>query len=73
MVQTRRLQMTTSQILSLARKNLGGAMESSARLCLSDAVSLADSGDLKAAKARALKSLAYSVGVFHKDYQKAAA
>jgi hypothetical protein len=25
------------------------------------------------AKARAIKSLAYSVGVFHADYQKAAA
>ena len=63
--------MTTDTIIVLARKNLGGTMESSARLCLSDAISLRDSGDLIAAKARALKSLQYSVGIFHSDYQKA--
>lgn len=65
--------MNLSQILVLARKNLGGAMESSARLCLADAVRLSDQGDFEYAKARALKSLAYSVGVFHRDYQRAAA
>lgn len=61
--------MNTSDILSLARKHLGsGAMDSSARLCLADAVRLADAGDYASARSRAIKSLAYSVGVFHADY-----
>lgn len=64
--------MTTEQVLIEARKNLGGAMESSARLCLADAVRLFDSGDIEAARQRAVKSLAYSVGIFHPSYQKAA-
>jgi hypothetical protein len=66
--------MQVSQVLILARKHLGGGtMESSARLCLSDAVALADDGKLEDAKVRALKSLAYSVGIIHPDYTKAAA
>jgi hypothetical protein len=66
--------MTLDQILAAARKHVGNgaAMESSARLCLADAVSLKDQGDFKHAKERAVKSLAYSVGIFHADYQKAA-
>lgn len=63
--------MNTKEVIALARKNLGGQMESSARLCLQDAVNLADKGDLIYAKARALDSLKYSVGMFHKDYQRA--
>lgn len=63
--------MNTSQILALARKNLGGDMESSARLCLADAVSLYDKGEYAYACNRALDSLSYSVGIFHSDYQKA--
>lgn len=63
--------METSKILTLARKHLGGDMESSARLCLSDAVKLYDQGDLHYAKQRALKSLEYSIGIFHNDYKKA--
>jgi hypothetical protein len=46
-------------------------MESSARLCLRDAVSLRDEGDFTHAYARAVDSLAYSVGVFNADYQRA--
>ena len=65
--------MNANQVLILARKHLGGEMESSARLCLSDAVTLYAEGKLDYAKARALKSLAYSVGVFHPDYRKASA
>lgn len=65
--------MTTYQVLVLARKHLGGDMESSARLCLSDAVELLDKGDLPAAKRRALRSLEYSVGILHPDYARAAA
>lgn len=44
--------------------------EASARLCLADAVKLYDAGDYEAAQRRALKSLAYSVGVFHPDYHR---
>lgn len=64
--------MNVSQILALARKHIGGNMESSARLCLADAVKLYDAGDLKYARARALRSLEYSIGIFHPDYKKAA-
>ena len=63
--------MNTSEVIALARKHLGGGMESSARICLSDAVNLLDGGDLFSAKERALKSLAYSVGVCHPDYARA--
>lgn len=63
--------MTVDQILALARKHLGGDMESSARLCLADAIHLCDQGDLTHARARALRSLEYSIGVFHQDYAKA--
>ena len=64
--------MTTQTTLAIARKHLGaGTMESSARLSLTDAVALYDNGDHEGAKARALKSIAYSVGVFHPDYKKA--
>lgn len=65
--------MAVSKIIILARKHLGtGVMDSSARLCLADAIALADKGDFEHAKQRALKSLSYSVGVFHRDYAKAA-
>jgi len=64
--------MNANQVLILARKHLGnGTMESSARLCLADAVRLFDDGDHDAAKSRALKSLQYSVGCFHEDFAKA--
>jgi hypothetical protein len=64
---------TTNEILILARKHIGNgaAMDSSARVCLDDAVALFDKGDLLAAQERAVKSLGYSVGVFHNDYKRA--
>lgn len=65
--------MTIEKIIIAARLNLGGEMESSARLCLSDAISLYDAGNYDAAKTRALKSLSYSVGILSPVYQKAAA
>lgn len=66
-------QLTVSEILSLARKHLGtGVMDSSARLCLADAVRLADDGELGYARERGLKSIAYSVGILHADYRRAA-
>ena len=60
----------TSAILALARKHVGNGaeMESSARLCLADAVALAARGEALKAQDRARKSLAYSVGIFHDDY-----
>ena len=64
--------MNTIEVIILARKHIGsGSMEKSARLCLADAVELFDVGDLDNAKQRALKSIAYSVGILHPDYQKA--
>ena len=47
-----------------------GKMASSAKLALDDAMSLMKKGDEKYAKERALKSLEYSVGIHHPDYQK---
>jgi hypothetical protein len=60
------------ETIRLARKHLGqGTMESSARLCLADAIKLYDNADYDTAHKRALKSLAYSVGIFHPDYKLA--
>jgi hypothetical protein len=66
--------MNTNDVIILARKHVGNGavMESSARLCLEDAVRLQDKGNLDAAKARAIKSLGYSVGILHADHQRAA-
>jgi hypothetical protein len=64
---------STDKVLALARKHLGkGDMESSARVCLADAVHLRERGLLDYARSRALTSLKYSVGVFHPDYMKVA-
>jgi hypothetical protein len=67
------MQMETSQVIGLAQKHVrnGALMQSSAQLCLDDAVLLRNNGHLEDAKRRALKSLAYSVGVFHEDYGRA--
>ena len=63
--------MTTLNIIRLARKHLGGEMESSARLCLAQAIELYDNGELESARWHALRSLRYSLGVLHPVYQKA--
>lgn len=67
--------MTANKVIVLARYYVAcdPSTESSARLCLADAVALYDAGFLTEAKARALKSLAYSVGTFHRDYVRASA
>lgn len=67
--------MNSQTAITLARKHVGNGavMESSARLNLEAAVILHDMCENEYAKVRAIKSLAYSVGVFHADYQKAAA
>lgn len=64
--------MPIEDVIALARKHLGkGTMESSARLCLEDAVRLYDEGAYFDSRLRALKSLQYSVGCFHPDYRRA--
>lgn len=69
-----------SKTLRLARKNLSAfdaahgddpslrGRELSARLCLADAIKALDAGDYETAQRRALKSLAYTVGIMHPDY-----
>ena len=59
--------MGTAQLITLARKHISCG---SSRQCLADAIALYDDGDFEAARTRATKSLAYSVGVFHRDYVK---
>lgn len=66
--------MNAHQTIILARKHVMqniAPMQSSAELCLSDAVKLYDDGALDRAKDRAIKSLAYTVGIFHPDYKSA--
>jgi len=53
-----------------ARRHVAGT---SATLALSDAETLHAAGDYRAAANRAMKSLAYSVGVFHPDYARCGA
>ena len=68
--------MTTSQLIASARKHyiaMTGGMKSSAEVCLGDAIQQYDAGNYDSARIWALKSLAYSVGVFHNDYKKAVA
>lgn len=59
-------------ILAFKHSTNGAAMQSSAHVCLEDATALYEAGKFAAAKVRALKSLGYSVGIFHADYQKVA-
>ena len=64
--------MNSNDAIILARKHLGkGSMDSSARLCLQDAIACQSCGYLDFAKSWAIKSLSYSVGIFHADYQRA--
>lgn len=66
--------MDVFEVMELAADNVEKAqMLSSAMLCLDDAIriSTAPGGNLVEAKARALKSLAYSIGVLHPDYIRA--
>jgi len=68
--------MNANQTIILARKHVmqGNApMQSSAELCLADAIAQYNEGAFDCARARAIKSLAYSVGAFHPDYKRAAA
>ena len=66
---------TTDTIIALALKYVGTypSHEASARVCLADAVSLRDAGDLYHARKRAINSLRYSVGILSPHYQRAVA
>ena len=63
--------MNSYEVIQLAKKyaNNGASMQSSAQLCLKDAIDLQQQGKRVAARNRAVKSLQYSVGVFHPDYK----
>ena len=50
-----------------------GGMVSSAKLCVKDAEKLFNEGRYEHAYGWAVRSLKYSVGVFHADYAKAVA
>ena len=66
--------MNAHQTIILARKYVVGyvcPMQASAERCLSDAIKLYDDGALDRAKERAVKALAYSVGIGHPDYKRA--
>ena len=65
--------MNTDKVIVLARKQIRWDTDgnSSARLCLADAVHLQAEGRLDDAKRRALDSLKHSVGIFHADYRRA--
>lgn len=66
--------MLAPAIVALARQHVEKAqMLCSAQLCLSDAEGFLARGDFDHAKVRAIKSLAYSVGISHPDYRAAAA
>jgi len=66
----RKTQTTTDCVIRDARRVMGGQMESSARLCLSDAIEAANNGDYPGARARALRSIAYSVGILSSVYRR---
>ena len=56
--------------VQLAVKHIGqGNMVSSARLCLTDAVHNLGQGQWQYAWERALRSISYSVGMFHDDHR----
>lgn len=63
--------MDTKSVITLARLHRDDDNSESARICLSDAVSLADAGKLDDARRRAVQSLRFSVGVFHPDFKRA--
>jgi hypothetical protein len=59
-------------VLTLARRHLDkGDMVSSARSCMAEAIAAQSMGNLDQACRRALRSIAYSVGILHSDYVRA--
>ena len=64
--------MTTQEIIDIATKHSNKGWVSSAKLALSDAIRMANAGKEDVARRRALKSLQFSVGIFHADFLKVA-
>lgn len=64
---------TVDYFIRRARFNIkeNSAMQSSALLCLQDAIKLINEGKYDYALNRAIESLKYSVGIFGKDYKDA--
>lgn len=65
------LMASTTSILTIAATH--AAANSSAEFCLRDAREQVAAGNDEAARRWALRSLSHSVGMFHADYQRAAA
>lgn len=61
--------MNAAEIIELAQNHVG--QNASAAICLSDAMKCLEKGEEEYAKKRAIRSLEYSVGIFHSDYVKA--
>ena len=61
--------MTADDVIALAAKHVGD--NASAAICLSDAMACHERGEDEYAKKRAIRSLEYSVGIFHPDYERA--
>lgn len=63
--------MNAYEVIQLAEKHAanGSEMQTSAQMALADAKALQSRGQCVAARNRAVKSLEYSVGVFHPDYK----
>jgi hypothetical protein len=61
--------MDMMKLIAVAEKHVtSGPMPSSAKLALDEAKALVAEGQCEFARRRALRSLAYSVGIFHPDY-----
>lgn len=65
------IQTARNHVIEDSRNRDWTPCQSSAEVALGDAIACYDRGDLEHARQRALKSIAYSVGVFHSDYKKA--
>ena len=67
------MSLATDMIIHIALTHAGRTQDPNASLCVKDAWALHASDDPRDdqhARRRALTSLAYSVGVFHPDYQR---
>jgi hypothetical protein len=65
--------MTIFKILTIAKNHLGkgAVMDSSARMTWLEAAKWYEAGNMYWAGKRAMKSLAYSIGIFHPEYAMA--
>lgn len=64
--------MNALETITIAQRHIDkGPMASSAKLALDDAIILYNNGLTTRAHNRALKSIAYSVGILHPDYIEA--